>query len=205
MPDFATLILFGSALAAVASTPGPTTAAITARVLTGGIGAVLPFLIALWVGEIVWLTGAVLGLSAFAAHYAEVFTVIKWLGVAYLLYLALQMWRAEPKIAGKAELPAPGSARRMFLGGLAVSFGNPKVMVFYVALLPGLVDLANVTLGGWLALIATMTIVLAVVDLAWALAADRARLMLRTPRAVRIANRLGATAMGGAAAAIAAR
>jgi threonine/homoserine/homoserine lactone efflux protein len=91
---------------------------------------------------------------------------------------------------------------RMFLAGLAVTLGNPKIMVFYLALLPTIIDLAGITLVAWLELTCTMLVVLAVIDLAYIVLAARARRLLKSPRAIRIANRASATVMGGAAAAI---
>jgi threonine/homoserine/homoserine lactone efflux protein len=86
-----------------------------------------------------------------------------------------------------------------------VTLGNPKIMVFYMALLPTLVDLGQLGPLGWGELTLTMLLVLAVVDLSWALLAARARRLLRSRPAVRIANRTGATMMTGAAAAIVVR
>ena len=83
--------------------------------------------------------------------------------------------------------------------------GNPKAMVFYIALLPAAVDLSRVTMTGWVELTVAMFAVLAAVDLSWTLAATQARRLLRSPRAVRAANRVGAGVMAGAAAAIASR
>ena len=203
MLDLTTLVLFGTALAVAAGSPGPSIAALTARVLSGGLRSVMPFLAAMWIGEAIWLTCAVLGLSALAAQASGVFLVLKWLGIAYLLWLAWGMWHADP--AARADLPRARSGWGMFGAGLAVTLGNPKIMVFYVALLPSLVDLATVDAVGWAELIAVMLAVLVAVDLAWALAAERARRLLRSPRAVRLANRLSASAMGGAAAAMATR
>ncbi len=78
-------------------------------------------------------------------------------------------------------------------------------MVFYLALLPSLIDLRSVGLGGWAALTATMAAVLIFIDFAWVIAAAQARRLLKSPRAVRLVNRLSAATMAGAAAAIAAR
>jgi threonine/homoserine/homoserine lactone efflux protein len=199
------LLVFAAALAIAAGTPGPSIAALVSRVLTSGVRDVLPFLLAMWLGEAVWLTLAVLGLAVLAQTFAAVFTVLRYLGAAYLLFLAWSMWRAP------AELPedaAPsGSQRpwRMFAAGLLVTLGNPKIMVFYMALLPTLVDLGRLGPLGWAELTLTMLLVLAVVDLGWALLAARARRLLRSRRAVRIANRSSASVMAGAAAAIVAR
>ncbi|RWQ17670.1 LysE family transporter, partial [Mesorhizobium sp.] len=87
----------------------------------------------------------------------------------------------------------------------AVTLGNPKIMMFYLALLPTIIDLASVTVVGWIELTLTMAVVLVAIDLAWVLAAAQARKLLKSKRAMKIANRVSATTMAGAAAAIAAR
>ena len=199
-----TLLIFAGALLMAAGSPGPSIAALVARVLSRGPRDVLPFLAAMWIGEGIWLTCAVAGLAAVAETFHAAFVVIKWLGVAYLLYLAWKMWFA-PAGDGEAELPEARSGIKLFLAGLTVTLGNPKIMMFYVALLPAIIDLGAVTVLGWAELVATMFVVLVVIDLAWVLLASRARLFLRSPRAVRIANRISAGTMAGAAAAIAAR
>ena len=199
-----TLLIFAGALLMAAGSPGPSIAALVARVLSRGPRDVLPYLAAMWIGEGIWLTCAVAGLAAVAETFHAAFVVIKWLGVAYLLYLAWKMWFA-PAGDGEAELPEARSGIKLFLAGLTVTLGNPKIMMFYVALLPAIIDLGAVTVLGWAELVATMFVVLVVIDLAWVLLASRARLFLRSPRAVRIANRISAGTMAGAAAAIAAR
>ncbi len=187
-----------------AGSPGPSIAALVARVLTGGWRGVLPFLAAMWIGEAIWLSLAVWGLAAIAESLQLLFTVIKYLGVAYLLYLAWRMWFAPAEVKD-AALPTARSGRRLFAAGMAVTLGNPKIMVFYLALLPAIIDLGSVTLAGWAELTATMLAVLTAVDLGWALLAVQARRLLKTPRAVRAVNRLSAGVMADAATAIAAR
>lgn len=199
-----TLLVFAGALMMAAGSPGPSIAALVARVLSRGPRDVLPFLAAMWIGEGIWLTCAVLGLAAIAETFYAAFLAIKWLGVAYLLYLAWKMWFA-PADPGDAALPEARSGAKLFFAGLTVTLGNPKIMMFYIALLPAIVDLGAVTLVGWAELVATMFVVLVAIDLAWVLLAARARLFLKSPRAVRIANRVSAGTMAGAAAAIAAR
>lgn len=204
MLSLSALLIFAGALVVAAGSPGPSIAALVARVLTRGIGGVLPFLAAMWVGEAIWLTLAVTGLAYVAQTFQLAFTVIKWAGVAYLCWLAWKMWTAPANLRAGA-LPGTDSPLRLFLAGLAVTLGNPKIMVFYLALLPTIIDLGSVTLVGWAELVATMLVVLVAIDVTWALAASQARRFLRSERAVRIANRLSAGAMAGAAAAIAAR
>ena len=199
-----TLVIFAGALMMAAGSPGPSIAALVARVLSRGARDVLPFLAAMWIGEGIWLTCAVLGLAAIAETFYAAFVAIKWLGVLYLLYLAWKMWFA-PVDTGEAALPEVRSGAKLFFAGMTVTLGNPKIMMFYVALLPAIIDLGAVTLTGWAELVVTMFVVLVAIDLAWVFLASRARRFLRSPRAVRIANRVSAGTMAGAAAAIATR
>ena len=78
-------------------------------------------------------------------------------------------------------------------------------MVFYLALLPTIIDLQGVALGEWATLATTMLLVIATVDLAYVGLASRVRRIIGSLPALRIANRVSATVMGGAAAAIATR
>jgi threonine/homoserine/homoserine lactone efflux protein len=199
----AALLGFALALMVAAGSPGPSIAALVARVLTRGVREVLPFLAAMWIGEAIWLTITVAGLAVVAQAFTTLFIVIKFAGVGYLLWLAWRMWTAPADVAGD---PMPSSRRpwRMFLTGLAITLGNPKIMVFYLAVVPTLLDLGHLTIGAWAELTLTMLAVLMAIDLGWALAAARARRLLRNRRAVRVTNRVSAAVMAGAAAAIAA-
>ncbi|MBR8315737.1 LysE family translocator [Burkholderia dolosa] len=200
------LAVFALALLVTAGTPGPSVAALVARVLTNGVRDVLPFLAAMWIGEALWLTLAVAGLSAFARTFETGLLVLKLLGVAYLLFLAWKMWTAPTDADADAdELPRGRSPLRMFVAGTLVTLGNPKIMLFYLALLPTIVDLAHVGVVAWAELVGTMLAVLILADCFWSLLAMRARALLTSTRAKRIANRTSATAMAGAAVAIATR
>lgn len=203
--DLAGLLVFASTLFIAAASPGPGIAAVVARVLGRGTKGALAFGAGLAIGDVVWLTFAIVGLAALAQTFHEVFLVIKWIGAAYLLYIAYKLWTAPAaaqavEAEAKAEHPA-----RLFLGGLAVTMGNPKVMVFYLALLPTIIDLTRVTLLGYAELVLATLIVLAVVIGAYIVLASRARRLFTSPRAVRILNRTTGTVMAGAAAAVATR
>lgn len=202
--DLSTLIIFAGALLVAAGSPGPSIAALVARVISKGFRDVFPFLAAMWIGEAVWLSMAVFGLAFIAQSFHLAFLVLKWAGVAYLCWLAWKMWTA-PVAIREGEMPRAESPWRLFMAGMAVTLGNPKIMMFYMALLPTIIDLGAVTLVGWAELTATMALVLVAIDLAWVVAAVQARRLLRSPRAMRAANRVSAATMAGAAAAIAAR
>lgn len=202
--ELTSLVFFAGALLVAAGSPGPSIAALVARVISKGFRDVFPFLAAMWIGEAIWLSMAVFGLAFVAQSFHMAFVVLKWAGVAYLCWLAWKMWTA-PVTIREGEMPRAESPWRLFMAGMAVTLGNPKIMMFYMALLPTIIDLGTVTLVGWAELTATMALVLIAIDLVWVAAAVQARRLLRSPRAMRIANRVSATTMAGAAAAIAAR
>ena len=156
------LLIFAAALFVAAGSPGPSIAALVARVMTKGLAGVFPFLAAMWVGEAIWLSLAVFGLAYVAQTFHLAFVALKWAGVAYLAYLAWKMWTA-PVAVEESEMPQADRPLRLFLAGMAVTLGNPKIMMFYLALLPTIIDLASVTLVGWAELTLTMVAVLALI------------------------------------------
>lgn len=202
--ELSALLIFAGALALAAGSPGPSIAALVARVISRGYGGVIPFTAAMWIGEAVWLAFAVFGLSVIAQTFNWAFLLIKYLGLAYLVYLAYKMWTA-PVAVREDELPKADSSFRLFLTGLAITLGNPKIMVFYLALLPTIIDLHAISLTGWGELTATMFVVLAAIDITYILLAGRAREFIRSAKAMRAANKCSALAMGGAAVVMATR
>src|SRR5262249_23245411 len=136
--DVSALLIFAGTAALVAGSPGPSVAALVARVISRGHRGVIPFLAALWIGEAILLGFAVFGLAVIAQTFHLAFLAIKYLGLAYLAYLAYKMWTA-PVSAAAGELPSADSPLRLFFTGLAITLGNPKIMVLYMALLPTVV------------------------------------------------------------------
>ena len=203
--DLAAVLVFAGALFLNAGSPGPSIAVLVSQVLTRGAGTVIPFVAAMWIGEAAWLAAAIGGLSVIAERLHLVFVAVKWAGLAYLLVLAVKMWRVPVEAGASADGVPDGSALARFASGLALTLGNPKIMVFYVALLPSLVDVASIGVGEWAVLTVVQVAVMAATDLGWIALAARARGLFRSPRAMRFANRTSAVAMGGAAAVIATR
>ncbi len=202
MYDAQTLLLFGMALAFSAGAPGPAVAALVARVVSGGPRSILPFLVAMWIGEAIWLACAVLGLAVLAQSFQTAFSLLKWIGIGYLFYLAWKTWSAP---VTETALPVADSPTRMFVAGLTLALGSPEIMLFYVALLPSILDLSSVTFAGWAELTLVMAAVLIALDLTWVLIASQARRLFRTAVARRRANRLSAGMMMLAATAMATR
>ena len=203
MMDQTSLLVFTGALFVAAASPGPGIAAIVARVLGGGMNGAIAFTAGVALGDVVWLTFAILGLAVVAQTFQGVFLVIKYAGAAYLLYLAWKLWTAPVVAHDVAPDKSDVNHTRLFLAGLAVTLGNPKVMVFYLALLPNIVDLQTVTILGWLELSLVVVGVLTIVFGAYVALAARTRRLFTSPRAMRLVNRGTGAVMASAAAAIA--
>lgn len=203
--DLAGIAVFSIALLVAAASPGPGIAAIIARVLGRGPNGAAPFTAGMAVGDVVWLSFAIIGLAALAQSFYGLFVAIKWAGIAYLAYLAFKLWTA-PVAAGEVERDERReNPVRLFFAGLALTLGNPKTMVFYIALLPTLMDLTRVTLLGYLELVAVTLTILALVFSVYIYLAVRARRLFTSPRALKTLNRASGTAIAGAAVAIATR
>ena len=202
--ELSSLLIFAAALFVAAASPGPATVALVARGLARGTSGALAFMLGIAVGDVFWLCCAVLGLAVLAQTFGMVFLALKYAGAAYLLFLAWRLW-TTPASAEAAELPRTDSPLRLFAAGLTLMLGNPKVMVFYLALLPNLIDVAAVTPLGFAELVVVTLVVVLFVDGAYVLTAARARLLLKSPRALRWMNRGSGALMAGAAVAVAAR
>lgn len=201
------LAIFGLVYALAVASPGPGVAAIVARSLSRGTQGAPAFIAGFLVGDMVWFTVAATGLAALAQTAYTVFVAVKYAGVAYLLYLSYRMWTSAAKpIEGEAgKLDASQKPARLFLGTLALTLGNPKTMVFFLALLPTVVKLETLSVPGFFEIAAVICVVLPLVLGSYAYAAARARTLLRSPKAIKMVNRGSATAMAGAAVVIATR
>mgnify|MGYP000728304054 CR=1 FL=1 len=192
------------ALGIAAAIPGPGVIALVARALGSGFRSTLPMVLGLALGDVVYLSAAVLGLAYIAATFGTVFMVIKYVGVAYLLWMAVSFWR-QGVTAEKVAAQTTGDALSSFLAGFMVTLGNPKVIVFYLALLPTFLDLSTVTPVDFAVLIVLTFAVLVAVMIPYIGLAGRARHMLQSPRALKVLNRIAASFLAGAATAIAVR
>ena len=202
--DVARLLVFAAAYLAVLILPGPGVTALVARVLARGTPGTPAFIAGFITGSLLWFTVAATGLAVLATTFATVFIVIRYAGAAYLLYLAVKLWTAPVKAVSDAPAGADGRVR-LFLTGLAINLGNPKVIVFFLALLPTVVDLGTLTPFGFAELALIIVAIASTVLTSYVLAAARARRLLTSKRAVRLANRGSSVVMAGAAISIVAR
>ena len=174
--------------------PGPNVALIVANSLRFGVRAGLLTVAGTSGAMAAQLAVASFGITAIFALLAQAFETLRWLGVAYLLWLAFRAWRAASDDLGETK---PMSPRNVFARGFLVSLTNPKTLAFYAAFLPQFLGPAA-ALGKQMALLSvTFVAVAIVIDGGWALAAGRARPLIA--RFGRLRNRLTGTILAGAA------
>ncbi len=197
--EWAAIAVFVSALLLASGTPGPGIAALVARVLGRGPTGAAALAFGLACGDLVWLSTGVWGLAALEQNFTLLFLAIKWGGIAYLLYLAWRMW-TTPIVERDLEADMRSEApQALWLTGIAISLGNPKVMAFYWALMPTLIDISKVTASIWLQLIVITLCTLSCTFGGYILLASRARLLFKQADAVRAVNRAAAVAIAGTA------
>lgn len=199
--DLVTLFAFTVAYTIAVLVPGPGVAAVVARGLGGGFWGAFPMVLGILAGDLIYLAFAAWGLAAIATYFGAVFVVMRWAGAAYLLYIAYRFWTAKP---GEEQVAAKSgeSPWRTFLSGLALTMGNPKTIVFYLALLPTVVPLDRMTPLAFAELTGIVIVVLLAIGCGYAALAASAREFFRSRRAVRNLNRTAGVVMAAAAGAV---
>jgi threonine/homoserine/homoserine lactone efflux protein len=180
MPEVNGLWLFVGAAVALAVTPGPAVLYIVTRSISQGRAAGVVSCLGVALGGIVHVVAAALGLSAVLATSAFAFSVVKYAGAAYLVWLGVRKLTQPPQAAAAANAERR-SLIRVFQDGVVVNVLNPKTALFFLAFLPqfvtpsrGDVPLQCAFLGGLFVLIALCT------DTSWSLAASGAGMWLRS-------------------------
>ncbi|MFI7441413.1 LysE family translocator [Nonomuraea indica] len=178
MPDLVTLSLFAAATLALLVVPGPAVLFIVTRSVAQGRAAGLVSVLGVHAGSLVHVAAAALGISALLAASATAFTVVKWVGVAYLVWLGARKLLRRGDAAEVVEIE-PHSRRRMFWEGFVVNVLNPKTAIFFLAFLPQFTDPATGP-------VAAQILVLGVVWIVLGMASDGTYAMLASALAGRI-------------------
>ena len=188
------LAAFLAASLVLAVTPGPGVVYIVARTLAQGRGAGLASVAGVAAGNLCNALGAALVLAALFAVSSLAFSVVKYAGAAYLVYLGIKALRRPATIAAPGEF-APPEKRRIARDGFLVALLNPKTALFFAAFLPQFIDHA----GGGAALQGALlgvvfVAVAACTDSAYVLAANLAGARLGTSRRFETVGRYAAAA-----------
>jgi threonine/homoserine/homoserine lactone efflux protein len=192
------LSIFSLAYVLAVATPGPGVAAIIARSLGHGLRGAPAFIGGFMVGDLIWFTFAATGLAMLAQSAYTVF-------LAYLLYLAYRLWTAPAKPIDASHEVSRERPLQLFLGSLALTLGNPKTMIFFLAVLPTVVELKSLSVAGFFEIVLVILVILPTVLGGYAFGASRARRLFSKPQTVRWVQRGTGVAMASAAVAVATR
>jgi threonine/homoserine/homoserine lactone efflux protein len=138
--DWHRLALFAAAELVFSLTPGPTVMLVCAYGFRGGLRPALAAICGTQTGNTIWYFASVAGLGALAAAWPAAFTLLRLLGAGYLVWLGAIELRASLRPAAEA---APRLNRAPYLQALLTQLGNPKALLFFVALLPQFLDTAR--------------------------------------------------------------
>ncbi|HTO31828.1 MAG TPA: LysE family translocator [Pararhizobium sp.] len=193
-------LAFAAASAIMLAIPGPTILLVISYALGHGRKTAGATVAGVALGDFTAMTASMLGLGALLATSAAIFTVLKWVGAAYLIWLGIKLWRApiaresaDGTMAAPVERPL-----RIFLHTYIVTALNPKSIVFFVAFLPQFLDLSRPLFNQMLIFETTFLVLATINATTYALMASAARKTIRKPKVQAIVNRTGGTLLIGA-------
>ncbi len=178
--------------------PGPTIILVVSQAISHGRRSVVPLVAGVTCGDATAMVCSLLGLGTIMSASATAFTLTKWVGAVYLIYLGIKTWRARSENGGWDESGLAGSNGSLFKSAYIVTALNPKSIAFFVAFLPQFVDPRGDNFTQLLILGITF-LVLALINAAlYAVFAGTLRDTLKRPGARRWFNRCGGSALVGA-------
>ncbi|WP_440098909.1 LysE family translocator [Streptosporangium sp. H16] len=139
MPDLPALALFAAATLTLLLVPGPAVLYIVTRSVAQGRSAGLVSVLGIHLGSLVHVAAAALGISALLAASSTGFTIVKYLGAAYLIWLGVRKLMTRSNGEESFE-PRTATRSRMFWEGFVVNVLNPKTAIFFLAFLPQFAD-----------------------------------------------------------------
>lgn len=183
--EMSTVFAFAAAFFVFAASPGPDNMTIIAHTLSRGAPSGIAYGAGTVVGILIFLILAAFGLSIIAAEMGIVMTLLRYGGALYLIWMGIKLWTAEPVVPRLQPVKDKRGLFSVFATAIALNLGNPKMPLFYMALLPHVVG-------------TTLTLEDALVIGGHVGLALRARTLLKSPRIVRRANRTAGGVMVGA-------
>ena len=191
---------FTAASAVLLIIPGPTVLLVVSYALGQGWRTVLPMTVGVALGDFTAMTLSMLGLGALLATSATLFTILKWVGAAYLVYLGIRLWRAGGTLDAAPHTDAVSAAKMLGHAWLVTAL-NPKSITFFVAFLPAFLDPKADFLTQMVVLETTFLVLAFANAFGYALVASRARGFVVNPRAIGVVNKVGGGLLIGAGAA----
>lgn len=191
-------LAFVAASAVLLAIPGPTILLVISYALGHGRKSSAATVAGVALGDFTSMTASMLGLGALLAASAEVFTILKWVGAAYLVYLGYKLWRAPVSTADANADDSGRSAWKIFAHTYAVTALNPKSITFFVAFLPQFLVIDQPILPQMIVFEVTFLVLATLNAALYAALANSARTTIRKPAVQRAVNRVGGSLLMGA-------
>ena len=188
---------FAIASAILVAIPGPTVLLVVSYALGHGRRYALATTAGVALGDFTAMTASMLGLGVILAASATLFSMLKWVGAAYLIYLGIKLWRAPVMDADAADTSETRTGR-IFAHAYAVTALNPKSIIFFVAFVPQFIDARTAALPQIVVFEATFLVLATLNAFSYALLAAAARKAVRNARVQRAVNRTGGSLLIGA-------
>lgn len=190
--DFQIWLAFVAASTALLLIPGPTVLLVLSYSISQGKRVALATVAGVAVGDLIAMTASLAGLGALVLASATLFTVLKWVGAAYLIYLGVKLFRsASTASLGEVENAPQASAASVFGHSATVTALNPKSIVFFIAFVPQFIVVNSPLLPQFAILIATFVGLAMINALAYALLADKLRTKMSRPSVLAWFSRIG--------------
>ncbi|MDA5093959.1 LysE family translocator [Aliiroseovarius sp. KMU-50] len=194
--SFELWLAFVAASFALLMIPGPTVLLVLSYSMSQGRRVALSTAAGVALGDLIAMSASLAGLGALVLASASLFSVLKWVGAAYLIYLGVKLIKAAPDARlGTLEEVVNTSASRVFTHAAAVTALNPKSIVFFIAFVPQFVRPEAPLLPQFLVLITTFVGLAALNALAYALLGDTLRSKIGNPKVMRWLTQLGGGAL----------
>ena len=198
LPDIQVLLAFTAAGIVLVLTPGPDMTLFIGQTLTGGRARGIAALFGASTGLVVHTMLAAFGLSALLATSATAFGILKVVGVAYLIWLAIEALRHGSALTLAPEAGAAQPVARVYLTGVGINLLNPKIVMFFLTFLPQFVSVSDPHAGGKLMFLGLYFIALGIpICIALIFLAERfTGAIRRSPKIMRAVDYLFAGLMG---------
>ena len=196
--SFELWLAFFVASTALLAVPGPTVMLVVSYALGHGKTSGWATVPGVTLGDFTAMTASLLGAGAILAMSAVLFSVLKLAGAAYLIWLGIKLWQAEPKLNNLREMSTANSKVAMFWNAYIVTALNPKSIVFFIAFVPQFIGPTLAPIQQIVILEGTFLILAAINVAVWAILAGHLRSWFKRPAALRNVNRTGASFLVGA-------
>jgi len=192
--DITIWLAFVAATTALLMIPGPTVLLVLSYAIGHGRKVAVSTALGVALGDFIAMTASLAGLGALVLASAELFTVLKWIGAGYLIYLGVRLIRSSGG-ADLSDAPETLSRRHVFAHACTVTALNPKSIAFFIAFVPHFIDPARPLLPQFAILVATFVGLAALNALIYALAAARLRGWIGLPAVTAWLARAGGGAL----------